>query len=236
MRDPGGGDDDVGPAEVRREVRRPGVGEGRRGVALLAGEQETEGPPHGHAASDHEDVEALQLDPVAGEELHDAVRRAGQRRVQLRVDVEHQFPEIGGVQPVGVLGRVDPLEDRVGVEMRGQRELHDVPGGGVVGVQLVEDRLQLLLGDGVRQVPPHRGDAHLGAVAVLARHVGVAAGVLPHEHGAEPGRDAALAQHGHPLGEFRLDLRGGRLPVEDAGGGAHAPTTAPGPGRGGSPR
>ena len=76
------------------------------------------------------------LDVVPPQQVHDAARRTRQRRGL----VEHQPAEVGRMQSVGILGRVDPLERRVLVEVLRQRQLHDVAGALGVGVQLVDGR------------------------------------------------------------------------------------------------
>ena len=78
----------------------------------------------------------------------------------------------------------------------GERQLDDVAGAGGVGVQPVDVRLDLGLGRGVRQVHADRGDAHLGAVLVLAGDVPPRAGVVADEDRAEPGDHAPLAECG----------------------------------------
>src|SRR5699024_8018219 len=65
--------------------------------------------------------------------------------------------------PVGVVGRIDGLEDGVGVDMGRQRQLDDVTGAGVVLVELVDDGQQLVLRHRLRQITPDRVDAHLCA-------------------------------------------------------------------------
>jgi hypothetical protein len=119
------------------------------------------------------------------------------------------------VQAVGVLGRVDPAEDLVLVHVLGQRELHDVAGAPVVGVEVVDRGLDAaLLGVG-RQLHPDGPDAHLGAVLVLAVDVPPAAWVVADEHRRQPRDDAALGEHADPLGELALDRGRCGLAVQD---------------------
>jgi len=118
------------------------------------------------------------------------------------------------VQPVRVLGRIYPVQDRVSVEVARQRQLDDVPGAGRIGVQLVDHRLDLGLGRVGRQVPPDRRDPDLCAVPVLAVHVRAAAGIIADQDGAEPGHDAALGERGHPLGQAGPYLRREGLSIQ----------------------
>ena len=69
---------------------------------------------------------------VPAQQLDDAQRGARQRRR----GAEHEPAEVGRVQAVGVLVRVDQLQDRVLVDALGQRQLHDVAGAGRVLVEL----------------------------------------------------------------------------------------------------
>ena len=117
------------------------------------------------------------------------------------------------MQAVDVLARVDPREQRHLVEAG--RLLDEEAGARRVGVELVDDGLDLGLGGRGRQVAAQARDADLGAVLVLGVDVPVAARVVADEHGAEAGHDALLAQAGDPLGQLDLDRREGGLAVED---------------------
>ena len=75
--------------------------------------------------------------------------------------VEHQPAEVGRVQAVGVLGRVHRLEDGVLVDVPRQRQLDDVAGARRVGVELVDDRQDVVLGRRRRQLALDAGDADL---------------------------------------------------------------------------
>ena len=98
------------------------------------------------------------------------------------------------MQPVGVLVRVHQRQHGVRVEPLGQRQLDDVAGAGGVGVQLGDGALDVRLGRVARQVAPDAGDAHLGAVTMLAADVGVTARVVADEDRAEPRVHALLLQ------------------------------------------
>ena len=134
------------------------------------------------------------------------------------------------MQAVGVLARVDALEDRIGVDPARQRQLNDVTGAGRVGVEGVHGGLDPRLRGGLRQVDADGGDADLGAVGVLAGDVPDAPRVLADEHGAQPGRRAPLAQSGDAPGQLGLDRGGRGLAVQHlrgpAPGGPH--WTSPG--------
>lgn len=125
------------------------------------------------------------------------------------------------MQTIGVLGRIHQFQDTVGVDALGERELDDVAGAGRVLVQLADDRLDLLLGGGLRQFPLDRGDADLGAVAVLAVDVPAASRIVAHQEGAQTGLYALGLQCLDAGGELGLDSGCGGLAIQDLG--SHTP-------------
>ena len=137
------------------------------------------------------------------------VGRARQRR---RL-AEHQPAEVGRVQAVDVLARVDRGQDRVLVQAG--RLLHQECGARGIGVQLGDDRLDLGLRRVGRQVATDAGDADLGAVLVLGVDVPAAGRVVPDEDRAEPGLHAPLGQRRDAFGELGLDGLEGCRPVQD---------------------
>src|SRR5215470_16011990 len=202
---------DIGGASVRGKVFRPGVAERNGRVLRPPGEQQPERPPHGDAAAHHGDVGSGDLDAVLAQQHHDAMRRARQRALL----AQHELAQVDRVQPVGVLGRVHQVQHALVVQPGGQRKLDDVPGAGLVLVELEHRLLDLRLRGVGLQIPADRGDAHLRAVPVLARDVRVRTWVVPDQDRAKPRHDPAGGQRGHPLLQVRLDLRGGCLPVQN---------------------
>jgi hypothetical protein len=184
------------------------VNTGDRGVLALAREQQAEGAAHGDAAADDADLGAGDRDVVAAEQLDDAARRARQRRG----DVEDQSTEVGRVQAVGVLVGVDQLERAALVEALRERQLHDVAGAGRVGVEALDGLVDLGLAGVGGQVLAVRGDADLGAVAVLSGDVGLAARVAPRERS---GRPPMLVPRAATRTAAALDRSRCRLAVED---------------------
>src|SRR5699024_12721292 len=96
----------------------------------LAGQQQTDGPAHRHAAAQDDDVLAVQVDVVPRQELDDARGGAGQRRVDVLLDPQDQVAQVLRVQSVRVLRGIDEAEDPVLVDALRQRQLHDVAGAG----------------------------------------------------------------------------------------------------------
>ena len=118
------------------------------------------------------------------------------------------------MQPVGVLGGVDALQDSVGVEVLGQRQLHDVSVARGIGVELVDDLGHLFLGGIRRQLDLHRIHADRLGLAVLHPDVQLGCRVGADQHRRDPGRDAAGLQRRDPFGQFRLDRRRRGLAVQ----------------------
>ena len=104
-----------------------------------------------------------------------------------RVDAHHQPTEVDRVQPVGVLGRVETQQHRLVGEVRRERVLQQAGVDRVVGVELVDDRVQVGRGGVGPERDTHRGDAELGAVVVLHGDVLGARAVVADQQRAEPG-------------------------------------------------
>src|SRR5690606_18639887 len=75
-------------------------------------------------------------------------------------------------------------------------------------------RLHLRLGGVRRQLPLDRGDAHAGAVAVLAGHVRARARIVAHQDGPQSRGTPGCGQRLDPDLQFFPDRRGGRLAVQ----------------------
>ena len=87
-----------------------------------------------------------------------------------------------------------------------QRQLDDVAGAGIIGVELIDDSLEFFLRDIGRQVLADGVDAELFTVAVLHLHIGLRAGVLAHKNGGEAGGNPLVFQRGHALGKISKNL------------------------------
>ena len=87
--------------------------------------------------------------PASRDQLDHALRRA---RDQARAALGEQAGADRG-QPVDVLGRGDRRDDRVLVDLVGQRQLHEDPVDVVVGVERC-DQLEELCGLGRRRASP----------------------------------------------------------------------------------
>jgi hypothetical protein len=147
-----------------------------------------------------------------------AVPRSARGARQRPPLAEDQVAEVDRVQPVRVLGRVHPAQHPVRVQARRERKLDDVPGASGVGVQFIDNGLDLLLGRVGGQIAANARDPDLGAVPVLAVHVGPAARVVADQDSAQPGHDPAFGQDRDPFPECAADLGRRGLAVQDLRG------------------
>ena len=118
------------------------------------------------------------------------------------------------MQTVGILRRVDALQGGVLIKVPRQRQLHDVAGAVRVGVEFVDGLIETLLADVGGQVPSDRSDTDLGAIRVLAAHVGLRAGIVTDQDRAQARRCTGRGQRGDPRGEVDEDLVAGELAVQ----------------------
>ena len=82
--------------------------------------------------------------------------------MQLAGDTENEPAEVGRVQAVGVLGRIDQLEHRLLVDAVRQGQLHDVAGHLGSRIEVRDGGPHVRLGRRLGQVDPDGGDPYLG--------------------------------------------------------------------------
>ena len=90
------------------------------------------------------------------------------------------------------------------VDLRRRRELEQDAGHARVGGQLLQDRVDLVVGGVLGQPVVEALDADLGRRLLLVADVERRGGVVADQHGGEPGRLVALLD---PRGDVALDLR-----------------------------
>jgi hypothetical protein len=185
------------------------VSERDRRIHPLVRQQQAERAADGEAATDHDHVPAGDRHVVAPQHLEEAGGSAGQGRVKVAADPEHEPAEVGRVQPVGILGRIHQLEHRVLVDARGQWQLDDVAGHGQVLIKAKNGGPHLVFGRLRRKIHPDRLDAELDTVAMLTGHVGERSRIAAHKQCAETGMDAAGLERGDAADELVLDCRRG---------------------------
>ncbi len=122
------------------------------------------------------------------------------------------------MQAVGILGRIDALEDPVRVDVLRQRQLHDVAVAHRIGVELVDQRFDLLLRGICGQFALDRVHPDRLGLLVLHSHVQLGCRIRADQHRRDARDDAPRAQRRDPLGQLGLDLRGCGLAVQDDSG------------------
>ncbi len=128
----------------------------------------------------------------------------------------------GDGEAVDVLVGTDELTDGVAVERLGHGQLAEDAVDGVVGVELLDQGLDLGLGGARGQVVAGAEHADLLAAAVLARDVDLRGGVLADEHGGETWHTTEFGRERRDLLLDRRAPRGGDgLAVENES--AHRP-------------
>src|SRR5699024_7734054 len=141
-----GGDDDVGLADQLIHVGGTGVGSDHGGVDVTTGEQQGRRTANGNPAANNQHGFAFGVDVVATQQGQATLGRAWQRPGDLATGVGYQTAKVQRVQTVGVLTRIDGLQNGIGVDLFWQRQLHDVAGAFRVVIQLVDDIQDFFLG------------------------------------------------------------------------------------------
>ena len=128
--------------------------------------------------------------------------------------VEDQAAQILGMEPIGILGRVDGVDRLLRVETAGKRELEQDPIDGFVGVEARDQLDQLFLGDVGRQRMVKRLHPDFMSVAPLAGDIDTGSRVVTNQDGGEAGRPT---KRPHPRSHLDLDGGSNRLSVDDQG-------------------
>ena len=129
----------IGASDLGRQIARARMADGERGVALE--QQERHRLADQVAGSDDDGTRPLEIHSGRVDEAHDAERRA---RPQAGA-AAHQQRLIHRVQAVDVFGGIDGVENRGGVDVRRQRQLHQDTVDILARIQLLHQRQQLAL-------------------------------------------------------------------------------------------
>ncbi len=161
--------------------------DGHRGVSsrALVRQQQGQGPAKGRPSADDDDTATGNFDAIVGQHHLDARRGAGHRPRFL----EHEAPQVHGVEAVGILGRIDASQGLVEVESVGHRMLDQVGVDLVVaveGINSIEEGLLASVGDDLHI---ERLQADLLARLMLAPHIAGARCIVANQDGAQPGSD-----------------------------------------------
>ncbi len=133
-----GHNDDVGAADDFGKIFRFRVADGHGGIRMH--QQEGHRLADDVAAAHDHGVGALDRDIAATENFHHAERRAGH---QIR-PASHQFTHVDRMKAVNVLFGDHPVENFLGVHLRGKRHLHQNAVHVILAVETVHDREQFL--------------------------------------------------------------------------------------------
>ena len=206
----GSDDHQVGALDVGGQVLGESVADGDGG----AGKQQFEGhrPADDVGGTHHDRLHPVQVAAGLLEQPHYPVGRAG---AQAR-PANRQAADIGRMKAVDILVGIDALDDRVGAQVVRQGQLHQDAVDARIGVELVDQRIELRLGNGLVEVVGKRLDAELAAGLDLVRHVDRRGRIVAHLHHGEPGPAVAgFGIGGDGLGKPGADGGADGSPVEE---------------------
>ena len=207
-----GGIDKVGPGAQSREIARTGMRNRHRRIFIE--QQLHQGTADQIGAADHDGVHAFQRRMHAfGED--DATKRRAWRE---RGKSAGQSPGVVGMQPVDVLGGIDGVDDRFGMQRFRQRQLHQNAVDARIAIELSDQRQQIALCDIGREHVLERCHAGCLRLLVLAADVELAGGIAADQHHREPGCYPVLALHPRDLtGDAGAKLGGNDFSIDDPG-------------------
>ena len=126
-------------------------------------------------------LDVAQQDTVVAQQLDAAGRGARQRRVQLAADRGHEPAQVHGVQAVRVLLRQDQRLCTGGIQMGGQRELHQQTMYGWVHIGFANLGFQLFLRGFFRHPYGSGEKSQTAASLLLVANIELTGRVFPHE-------------------------------------------------------
>ena len=170
--------------------------------AIGAQQQLRDRPPHERGAAEHDGVLPRQGAQRIGQQHRTAERRARHGKVERRAGGDRAQPaDVDRVKAIDVLRRIDGKEDLRGVDVPGQRQLHQDTADRGIGVQPADQFQQLGLRGLRRQAMIEARHADLGGCLALAADVDLARGIGADQHRREAGP-------GHTLGDERRHALG----------------------------
>ena len=176
------------PAD-RRQVPRPGVAQDHRGVLLQ--QEGRHRLADDVAAAHHRGGLPCRRDAAAGQKFHDPRRRAGHERRP----PQQEAPHVEGVEAVHVLGRVDLLEQVLGVQLRGERQLQQDPVDRRVLVEFADRLLDLGTAGVRRKLAVARLQAELAAGLDFLLHVDLGGRVVSDHDRGQRGDHVVAGRH-----------------------------------------
>ncbi len=159
---------------------------------------------------------ALSPDVAMGvaHERHGAGRRAGD---EAAVEIARRdLAGIDDMQAVDVLFRLDRLDDRIRIQVLGQRQLDEDTIDGLVGTQRLDERGKLFLCGLFRQRMLDGLETALLRHAAFRADIGVACRIIADDDDSETGLDAGLVFQGHGRGLHGVNHGSGNLlPIDN---------------------
>jgi hypothetical protein len=137
---------------------------------------------------EHHGAKPRQVAEAVLEQHEAAERRAGHDGVA----AHGQEPGVARVKSVGVLGRIDRLDDGLGADLLGQGQLNQDAVDGRVLVQAPDEIEQLGFGGAGVEPMLERLHTRRDRLARLVAHVDLTRRIFAHEHHGQPGRHARV--------------------------------------------
>src|SRR5699024_1205195 len=189
-----GRDDDICGQGFCLKIFRSGVAQGHGGIFATTSQHQANGTAHGYSAADDNHLGAIDIDVVAAQPSNAATRGTGQRCLF----VEHELAQVDRVQAISIFIRVNQFQDAVFIEVLRQRQLDDVSGDFVIGVELRDDCFQFFLRGIFWQILADGGNSQLFTIAVFHLHIRVRSRIFSYQNSREPW---LFIQRGNPLFE-----------------------------------
>ncbi|MGY3032469.1 hypothetical protein ACVIIV_001639 [Bradyrhizobium sp. USDA 4354] len=166
-------------------------------------------------AADHDGVHAFERGMHAFGQNNAAERRAGRQRLE----AAGEPAGIVRMQAIDILGRIDGVDDGLGVQPLRQRQLHENAVHGGIAVELCDQRQQIALRDVGRQLVLERGHAGGLGLGMLGTDIDLAGGVVADQHHREARHQIVLAlDAGDLLSDAGPEVRGNDFSIDDLSG------------------
>lgn len=119
------------------------------------------------------------------------------------------------MKAVDILGRIDRVDDRIGIDMRGQRQLHQNAVNRRVGIQLRDQRQQLHFGRFSGQLVLETRHAGWNGLNALVADINGAGQIVSYQHHCQSWHDALFRiQYGNGSGDLLAQAGGNGFSVD----------------------
>ena len=143
---------------------------------------------------------------------HRAERRAGHERGQ----AGGEPPDIHRMKSIDILARIDGVEHGAGIDLLGQRKLHQDAMHILVGIEFRDQRHQIRLRHVLRQLVIERSHRGIDNGFRFRADIDFARRIVAREHHGKSWHKAVLAfQVSRRAGDFRAQVLRDRFPVDD---------------------